>query len=75
MKVGSRVGNRLSTSVTQACESCPLAFAVASRLMIAAARRPAVSEAANSQFFRPIAMGRMAFSIGLLSIGNRPTSR
>ena len=37
------VGSRLSTSVSHACGQWPLALAVASRLMIAAARLPAVS--------------------------------
>jgi hypothetical protein len=34
-----------------------------------ATRWPAISEPANSQFFLPMAMGRMAFSTGLLSMG------
>lgn len=63
------LGSRVSTSVSQACGSRSLAFAVASRLMIAAARLPACSEPAKSQFFLPKAMGRIALSIGLLSIG------
>jgi hypothetical protein len=46
------VGRRVSTSVSQASGSWPLAFAVASRLMMAAARLPAVSEPANNQFLR-----------------------
>ncbi len=38
--------------------------------MMAAALFPARRlPAANSQFFRPLAMGRMRFSIQLLSIG------
>ncbi len=65
----SVVGRRVSTSVSQACGSMPLALAVAIRLMMAAARLPAVSDPANSQFLRPMAIGRIAFSIGLLSIG------
>ena len=44
------------------------------RLMMAAARWPASSEPANSQFLRPIAMGRIWFSIQLLSMGNLPSS-
>jgi hypothetical protein len=40
----------------------------------AAARRPARSEPANSQFFLPTAIGRIAFSTGLLSIGSVPES-
>lgn len=47
----------------------PLALAVASRLMIAAARLPADPEPANSQFLRPMAIGPMAFPMVLLSIG------
>jgi hypothetical protein len=38
-------------------------------LMMAAARLPARRLPANSQFFRPVAIGRMRFSIQLLSIG------
>jgi hypothetical protein len=53
----------------------PLALAVAIRLMIAAARSPAFSEPANSQFLRPRAIGRIAFSIGLLSIDQVPSAR
>ena len=49
--------------------SWPWALAVAKRLMIAAAPLPAVSEAANNPFFRPRAIGRIAFSTGFLSIG------
>jgi hypothetical protein len=37
--------------------------------MIAAARWPALSEPANNLSLRPMAIGRIAFSIGLLSIG------
>jgi hypothetical protein len=47
-------------------------LAVPSKLWIAAALRPARSDPANSQFFFPIAIGRIAFSIGLLSIGRMP---
>jgi hypothetical protein len=39
---------------------------------MAAARFPARSDPANNQFFFPIAIGRMAFSTGLLSIGSTP---
>jgi hypothetical protein len=45
---------------------------VANRLWIAAARRPARSEPAFSQFFLPMAIGRIAFSTGLLSMGRLP---
>jgi hypothetical protein len=37
---------------------------------MAAARRPARSEPANSQFFLPMAMGRIAFSTGLCRFWN-----
>jgi hypothetical protein len=57
---------------SQRAGSRPLSLAVANRLWIAAARRPARSEPVNSQFFLPMAMGRMAFSTGLLSIGSVP---
>jgi hypothetical protein len=62
MCLSSVVGRRVRTSVSHACGQWPLALAVASRPMIAAARLPAVSLPANSQFFRPRAMGRIAFS-------------
>ena len=74
MSRSSVVGSLASVSVSQACGSMPLALAVASRLMIAAARLPACSDPAKSQFLRPRAMERIAFSIGLLSIGYRPSS-
>jgi hypothetical protein len=44
----------------------PFSLAVASRLWMAAARRPARSEPVNIQFFLPTAIGRMTFSTGLL---------
>ena len=40
---------------------------------MAAARLPARSDPVNNQFFFPIAIGRMMFSTGLLSIGKRPS--
>ena len=39
------------------------------RLMTVAARLPARRLPANSQFFRPVAIGQIRFSIQLLSIG------
>ena len=39
---------------------------------MAAARLPARSDPVNNQFFFPMAIGRMMFSTGLLSIGKRP---
>jgi hypothetical protein len=45
------------------------------KLMTAAARLPARSDPANSQFCRPSAIGRMRFSTQLLSIGRSPSSR
>ena len=53
----------------------PLSFAVANRLCTAAARIPARSLPANSQFFLPIAIGRIAFSTGLLVYGQIPGLR
>lgn len=53
-------GRRVRTSVSQACGSRPLRFAVYRRLIICAARFPAISEPANSHAFRPITTGRMA---------------
>lgn len=52
---------------SQRAGSRPLSLAVANRLWMVAARHPARSEPANSQFFLPMVMGRMAFSTGLLS--------
>jgi len=43
--------------------------------MIAAARLPARSEPAKSQFLRPMAIGRIWFSIQLLSMGTFPSAR
>jgi len=40
---------------------------------MAAARLPARSDPVKSQFFFPMAIGRMMFSTGLLSIGKRPS--
>ena len=44
------------------------------RLMAAAARWPARRLPANSQLLRPMAMGRIWFSIQLLSTGSCPSS-
>ena len=58
---------------SQRTGSIPLSLAVANRLWTAAAaRRPARSEPVNSRFFWQMAIGRMAFSTGLLSIGSVP---
>jgi len=62
------VGRRSSTFASQRAGSSPLSLAVANRLWMAAARRPARSEPVNSQFFLPMAIGRMAFSTGLLCV-------
>ena len=64
-----QMGSFSSVFFSQADGSMPLSFAVANRLWIAAARLPARSNPANSQFFLLIAIGRIAFSTGLLSIG------
>ena len=65
-------GSFSSVAASQRAGSRPLSLAVANKLWNAAARRPARSEPANSQFFLPIAIGRIAFSTGLLSIGRLP---
>lgn len=57
---------------SQRAGSSLLSLAVVNKLWMAAARRPARSEPANSQFFLPMAMGRIAFSTGLLSMGRLP---
>lgn len=67
-----QTGSFSSVSFSQADGSMPLSFAVANRLWIAAARFPARSLPANSQFFLPMAIGRIAFSTGLLSMGRLP---
>jgi hypothetical protein len=46
---------------SQRAGSSPLSSAIANRLWMAAARRPARSEPANSHFFLPMAIGRIAF--------------
>lgn len=68
-------GSRVSTSVSHVFGSRPFIFAVSSRLMICAARAPAASEPAKSQFERPITTGLMARSQRLLSSGSEPSSR
>jgi hypothetical protein len=68
-RIGSRlsmsrflvVGSWVRTSVSHACGSMLLALAVATKLMMDAARWPAAAEPVNNQFLRPSAMGRMAF--------------
>jgi len=52
----------------------PLSRAVAISDAIAAARVPPASDPANSQFFRPSAIGLIARSTGLLSISTVPSS-
>jgi hypothetical protein len=49
--------------------------AVLIRVYITALRAPASSEPKKSQFFLPMAVGRMAFSTRLLSISTSPCSR
>jgi hypothetical protein len=61
------VGKRCSTSLRYACGSIPLSLADWIKLITAAARRPARSDPANSQFERPSAIGRIWFSTQLLS--------
>lgn len=68
-------GRRVRTSVSQACGSRPLRFAVSRRLIICAARFPAISEPANSHTVRPITTVRMARSQILLSRGTTPSLR
>lgn len=60
-----QVGKAANVSASQRIGSSPLSLAVASRLWIVAARRPARSEPPNNQFFLPTAMGRIVFSTGL----------
>ena len=69
------VGRRVRTSFKYAYGSCPLSLADCIKLMIVAERWPASNEPANSQFFLPMAHGRIWFSYQLLSIGRSPSSR
>ncbi len=68
-------GRRIRTSVSQACGSRPLRFAVSSKLIICAARSPAICEPANSHDFLPRTTFLMARSHTLLSSGTAPFSR
>jgi hypothetical protein len=63
MALARWVGSLVSTSVGYACGSSPFNCAERTKLMTAAARRPARNEPANSQFERPIAQGRIWFSV------------
>ncbi len=74
MRLLGQVGSFSKVFRSQAAGSMPLRRAVPSRVWMAAARCPACSEPANSPFFLPMAMGRMAFSTGLLSMGASPDS-
>ena len=65
MRLLGQAGSLSRVSLGQAAGSRPLSLAVPSRLWITAARLPARSEPVNSQFLRPTATGRMAFSTGL----------
>jgi len=56
-----QVGSLSKVLASQRAGSSPLSLAIANRLWMAAARRPARSESANSQFFLPMAIGRIAF--------------
>ena len=67
MRLFGWVGRRLSTSLMYAHGSCPFMRAEWIKLITAAARWPARKLPANSQLLRPMAMGRIWFSIKLLS--------
>ncbi len=64
MRLLGQAGSFSDVFLNHPAGSRPLSLAVPSRLRIAVARRPARSEPANSQFFLPRAMGRMAFAMG-----------
>jgi hypothetical protein len=70
MRLFGQAGSFSRVSLSQAKGSMPFNCAVASKDWIAAARCPARSEPVNIQFFLPIAIGRMMFSTGLLSMGS-----
>ena len=74
MRLLGQVGSFSRVSLSHAAGSSPLSLAVPNRLWITAARLPARSDPENIQFFFPMAMGRMAFSTGLLSMGRCPVS-
>ena len=74
MRLFGWVGRRLSTSLIYAHGSCPFTRADWIRLMTAAAGLAVSKLPANSQLFRPAAMGRIWFSIKLLSTGNCQSS-
>lgn len=59
----------VSTSVSLVCGSRPLRFAVSRKLIIFAARFPAISEPVNNHTFRLMTTGRMARSQILLPRG------
>jgi hypothetical protein len=56
-----QVGSFSRVLASQRAGPSPLSLAIANRLWMAAARRPARSEPANSQFFLPMAIGRIVF--------------
>jgi hypothetical protein len=56
-----QVGSLSRVLASQRAGSSPLSSAIANRLWMAAARRLARSEPANSHFFLPMAIGRIAF--------------
>lgn len=74
MRLFGWVGRRRSTSLIYAHGSCPFMRADWIRLMTAAASLPARKLPANSQLLRPMATGRIWFSIQLLSTGKCPSS-
>ncbi len=68
MQRAGKDGKRSSRSFMYAKTSCPFSLADWIRLMTAAARCPARRLPANSQLFRPMAIGRMRFSTQLLCV-------
>ena len=68
-------GRRVRTSVSQACGSRPLRFAVSSKLIICAASSPVICEPENSHDFLPRTTFLMARSHTLLSSGTASSSR
>ena len=62
------MGNFSRVFLSQAAGSRPLSLAVANSVWITAVRLPARSEPAKSQFFLPIAIGRIIFSLILIAI-------
>lgn len=70
-----QLGSRCRTYVSHACGSNPFRFAVSSRLIICAARAPAIRDPANRHDFLPMTTVLIARLQMLLSSATAPSSR